>query len=146
MANAYITLTNSDSSLVKKYRVTADSYQDREEVLETRQITITGKTDMQTGPSKRFWSYDLLVWETDPTDGDKGDADTAGYGTLAHLQTFFRYRDPSATPTNRLTLTDHEGGTHTVYMRGNMIKKPMGTALVGTSAVFRVNVTLEEYD
>jgi hypothetical protein len=144
MANTYITLSNSNNSLTKKFRVVLGGYKPMLDRTQTRRRTVTGKIDNQEGPICQRWEYTLKAYETEPTDPNGEDGATEGYGTLAHLETFFKYNDPGGTPTNQLTLTDHYGNTHTVVFSGSMAPVPISVHIAGVNAEHHVPVVLEE--
>lgn len=144
MANSYITLSNSNNSLTKKFRVMLGGYKPTFSRTQTRRRTITGKIDNQEGPICQRWEYALKAYETDPTDPNGTDGATEGYGTLSHLETFFQYNDPGGTPSNELTLTDHYGNTHTVVFTGEMQEIPVSVNIAGVSSEHHVSAVLEE--
>lgn len=145
MAVGYITLINSTSTLLKRFRVSSAGYKPVKEKLGVRCITITGKIDNQTGPIVSRWQYTLQVYETDPTDPNKTDGDTEGYGTLAHLKTFFDYNYPGGTPSNVITFTEHNGtSSHQVYLTGTLSERNLTPMLEGVNAVFHVPITMME--
>lgn len=135
MANAYITLANSNDSVTGHYRVIKDGYSPSIEKIGAQRFTLTGAVDNQVGPVRQTWNYTLKVYATEGV---------AGYDTLADLQSLFVLNDPSGTPTNVITLTDHFGESHDVYMIGNFAPKPIGLDLDGAAGVYLVQVTLVE--
>ena len=141
--NDYITLKNSNSSLIKKFRVTAKGY--KPSILKPGRLNtaVDGTLDMQVGPVTYQYHYVLRVYHTDPTDADSGDAATAGFGTLAHLKTLFGLIDPAATPSNVIKFTDHDGTEYTTcYLMGNFVTNAVGIALEGTNAVFECPILI----
>lgn len=139
----YITLANSNASLVKRFRVLHDGYAPSREKLGARRVTVTGKLDNQVGPVLRSWQFTLKVYETDPTDPNKADADNAGYGLISHLGTFFEYNSPGGAPTNIITFTEHDDTqSHSVYISGTMKSKALTYSLTGTSGIFYVPMLL----
>lgn len=144
MANDYITFSNSNSSLTKKFRVLSSGYERMREKLGQGRVTVTGRLDNQVGAVRQKWGLMLKVYETDPTDPSGNDGNTEGYGTLAHLRTFFSYNDPNATPTNVITFTDHYGTAHSVYLSGSLKEKNQSQMIEGVNAVFHCQVVLEE--
>lgn len=61
----YIRLVNSTGSLDKRFRVLAADYRPTLVRNDSRQRTVTGKADTQTGPQYRVWSLVLKVYETE---------------------------------------------------------------------------------
>jgi len=100
----YIILANSDASLSKQFRVVDGTFEYRLVKTQSKRRTITGKTDVQEGPYYKRWAMTLQI---------KG-SDDAAYGTPDNLRTLYALADPTATPTNTLTLTDFGGNTHSV--------------------------------
>ena len=133
----YITIANSDVSLSKRFRIYAgDGYRPVEEKVETTRPTVTGAIDHQAGPVMARWEYTLKVYHTESN---------ANYGTLAELLSLFRLNDPSpaAGPTDVLTLTPiGEDASVSVYCVGRWSPELQGQIPNGTSAVYRVHVTL----
>ena len=141
---AYIILDNSDSSLTKKFRVLKEGFAERVSKITTQRIAVTGHLDNQVGPAKRSWSMSLYVYGTDPTDPTGADGDTEGYGTLSHLETFYGYDTPSATPSNVITMTYFDDTTYDVYFVGEFVKAPMGSEITGINALYNIRVELIE--
>lgn len=134
----YIQLTNSDSSLDKRFRVYADGYVQRYERKESVRSTISGKTDVTEGAVVRSWQLVLKVYETDPDAG-------SGYGDLADIRTFIGYNDPEATPTNVITLTGfNDANTWETYIVGDISIKNISPRLDGETGCYRVQLTLME--
>ena len=102
----YISLSNSNSTLTKKFRVLQTGYSPVRRKVGTVRTTVTGKVDNQVGPILGQWNYTLRIYDVDPTDPAGSDDDTEGYGTLEHLKTFFDYNDPAGTPSNVITFVD----------------------------------------
>lgn len=143
--NAYIKLTNSTETLIKKFRTLHAGYRPIRERVGNQRLTITGHIDNQIAVVIRRWRYVIKVYETDPTDPSGTDSDTEGYGTLAHLKTFFNYTDADGAPSNLITLTDHYGDDHLVYFATGVIsEEPYTTALEGVTASFSVSAELLE--
>lgn len=137
--NDYIVLTNSGSTLVKRFRVLLPGFSPIREKVGTIRTTVTGKVDNQCGPILGKWQFVIRAYETDPLDPTKSDTDTEGYGTLAHLKTFFDYNEP---PSNLLTLTDFDESTYGVYLVGVLSEKPLTPKLEGQCAFFDVPITI----
>lgn len=133
--NNYITLTNSNLSLSKKFRVVMGTLAVVSHRLQTRKRTLTGKSDNQVGASYEGWAGTLRIH----TEGD-----LAGYGLLSDLQTFFSYNNPAGSPSNIITLTDHLGVLHQVEMIGDLPKENLTPYLDGPQAAYLVSIAMEE--
>jgi hypothetical protein len=136
MSNNYVILTNSNSSLAKRFRVLADGYRPQLEKTGVRRTTVTGKLDNQVGPILRSWQLVIRVYDTDPAGSD--------YGTLANLKTFFGYNDPSGTPSNVITFTDFDESEYEVYLLGKLSEQNLTPIIEGSCAMFHVPVELME--
>ena len=136
MANEYITLTNSDASLSKRFHVLARGYNDGAlEKMEKGERTLGGGIDRSVGAVYKTWNPTIRVWHT---------VSDSNYGTLAELETFFKYTDPGGTPSNVITFTDHHGTSYSVHMVGNFGKSILGSAVEGTEASVVVQLRLEK--
>lgn len=133
MANDYITLSNSNSSLTKKFKATALKTPWRR----TDQVTIAldGTPDKAAGTILYPRQYILRVPYVS-TD--------ANYGTLANLKTFFELNNPNATPSDVITLTDHFGTSVNVIFVGEADPQPVSTIIDGDSAFYMVPVSFME--
>lgn len=130
--NAYFTLTNSNSSLSKKFTVSQTGYQPGITKQQSEKITLDGTPDISMGSLVKRHVYTVKVRETESR---------SGYGTLANLETFYSYNNPIGTPTNKLTLIDHYGVSHYCYMVGDYIPAPLSTVIEGGDAWFFVQCT-----
>ena len=143
MANSYITLDNSNSSLTKKFRCTIFSKVISK--IGAKRLTVTGKVDNQVGPAKNSFQIMVRAYETDPTDPGKTDGATEGFGTLAHLETFFAYDEPSGTPTNVINIKHFDGTTNwDVYLTDTLTPRRVGFGAEGTCAIFDVQMKAVE--
>jgi len=127
--NAYITISNSDASLVKKFKVLQDSYAPVKEKSQTVRKTLDGKYDISSGGIFERHEYILRA---------RGQDEDDDYGTKDDIDTFFSYNNPNGTPSNKLTLTDHYGAVHLVMMAGDFIPRPLGVMMEGLNSVFVV--------
>lgn len=130
--NAYITLTNSNGSLSKRFRVV---HEGRKIVLTKAQnidYTIGGKPDITVGAVQEIHNYLVRVRHTDPD---------SNYGTLDNLKTFYGYNNPNGTPSNLITMIDHYGTSKSVFMVGEFSENVMGINIEGSDAWFLVEVT-----
>lgn len=133
MANDYITLSNSNASLTKRFKATALKTPWRR----TDQVTIAldGTPDKAAGIILYPRQYVLRVPYVS--------ADS-NYGTLADLKTLFELNDPNATPSDVITLTDHFGVSIDVIFVGEADPQPVSTIIDGNSAFYMVPISLME--
>lgn len=138
----YIRLVNSTGSLDKRFRVLAADYRPTLVRNDSRQRTVTGKADTQTGPQYRVWSLVLKVYETESD---------VNYGTRANLETFFGYNNPAGSPSSRLSFYDAldsdgngVGDLYTVEIVGNLEPQLLTPMLTGAGGIFTVPLTLEQ--
>jgi hypothetical protein len=135
--NAYITLTNSNASFSKRFRVVMGSLQPVYTRQQTRRRTLTGKSDNQVGAARQGWTMTLRVHtESDPLG--------SSYGLLSDLTTLWLYNNPAATPSNLITFTDHLGAAHTVEFAGDFNRENLTPYLDGPDAAYLVQVVLED--
>lgn len=121
---SYITLSNSNASLVRRFYVILGSMTRIMQKKQTLDVTIGGKLDLGQGSKLEFITYSLKVKNSaTPPEGDKAD-----------LETFWNLSDPGGTPSDVITLTDHLGSSFTVYLLGEMPESPMAYLLEGDDA------------
>ena len=113
----YFVLTNSNSSLSKRFRVISTMYGPVLEKSQSINHTLNGGIDISQGDIHETHTYGVRVRETEP--------DT-NYGDRDDLKAFFMLNDPNGTPSDLITLTDHYGTNYDVYMTGQF-----GQALMG---------------
>ena len=130
----YFILTNSNSSLSKKFRVILTSYNATLEKSQTISKTLDGNLDVSVGGIYETHQYAIRVKQTE---------DEEDYGSLNDLETFFMLNDPNGTPSNVLTLTDHYGVDYSVYYVGNFSKAIMGVSIEGENAWFVVQAAFQ---
>lgn len=133
----YFTLSNSNASLTKRFRVVADGFIDNLQKKQDVQTTVDGLLDVSVGSIFRMWQFVVRVRYEEELD-DYGDTD---WGTYDELMRFFKYTNTVGTPSNILTLTDHYGDTYQVIFAGDFSGKPFATQLTGIDAWYWVNVT-----
>lgn len=129
--NTYLTLSNSDGTLTRRFRVLFQSFSEPWEKRQTVRETVTGVVDVTEGPIARLYSYALRA---------HAEAEEP-YGTLANLQTFFGYNNPNGAPSNVLRLTPPAGDPVSVYFLGALVPVPQTPMLTGPNAWFLVPVT-----
>ena len=126
---SYFTLTNSNDSLEKRFKVIQSGYAPIAEKSQTIRKTLDGNLDVSVGAIYDRHEYVIKVTEA------VADSD---YGTLDDLETFYRYNNPNGVPSNIVTLTDHYGGIHDVVMSGTFSPQPLGVLLEGNEAYYVV--------
>lgn len=136
MANRYITLTNSNSTLSKKFKVVMGSYNVSSRKIQSMQTTIGGKIDLGQGSTIATHRYTLKVYGT-------GSA-PSGYGDMSDLETLFALSDPGATPSDVITMIDHLGSSHSVYFLGELSKQPLAYLLDGNDARYMMSIEMVE--
>jgi len=131
-ANDYITFTNSNSSLSRRFKVVLGSMSKMWQKKQTMETTIGGKIDLGQGSSLEIISYALKVpYSATPPEGDKAD-----------LETFWGYSDPGGTPSDVITIADNLGNSFTAYFLGEMSETPMAYMLDGDDARYIYQVKL----
>jgi hypothetical protein len=114
MTNSYITLTNSDVSLSKRFLVSQGGYR---VTFHEYQIKVRAGRYVFTSSG----SYQEV-----PDD----------YGILDDLEVFYRYNNPNGTPSNIITMIDHYGNTKSILFVGEFPKTPVSTILDTSQAVY----------
>lgn len=127
----YFILTNSNTSLSKRFRVVQTEYRPALEKTQSINKTIEGELDISQGSITEIHSYGVRVREDEP-EGD--------YGDMADLKAFYALNNPNGTPSDLLVLTDHYGIDYYAYMIGNYIPMPMGVEIEGIYAWFIIPV------
>ena len=130
----YIVLTNSNSSLTRRFKVISSGYNVIKEKGQNVRKTLNGQLDISQGAIFERHEYIIRTKEEEPGGSQ--------YGTLGELETFFGYNDPNATPSNVITFTDHYGNSHSVVMGGDLSKQPLGAMIAGLDSGFLTKVTL----
>lgn len=132
----YMELKTSDASVLKRFRVLAQGYDDGTlRKAESLERTIGGGIDHSVGAVYVDWNPVIRVRHTE-TDSN--------YGTLAELRTFYELNDPSGTPSNDITFIDHHSVEHIIHLVGDFQKAIMGTKTEGTLAWVLVKVQMVE--
>lgn len=134
--NDYIVLTNSNSSLSKRFKAVAMKMSKTR--TDNVDRTVGGSTDKQSGTIVQRWQYGLRV--------PVYTAQSAGsdYGLWSDLETFYGYNNPNGTPSDKITLKDHYQVDHTVIFVGDIAPEPLATILEGDAAYYIVQVAFEE--
>lgn len=136
MANAYIVLTTSDSSMIKRVPVLVEGYNDGS-LQKSQNInkTLGGGIDIAVGGVYRMWNMVVRVRHTE-TDSN--------YASLADLEYLYKLNDPGGTPNNILTMTDHLGTNYSVILVGDFQKMILGVQIEGEYAWYNVMLQMME--
>lgn len=128
----YIILTNSDSSLSRRFTVMLGSFKRTYQRKQSLETTVGGDIDMAQGSTLEMIDYGLKV---------KASA-TSPEGDIADLRTFYGYSDPGGTPSDVITLTDNLGNSFNVYMVGDLSEVPLAYLLEGDDAryIYQIRV------
>jgi hypothetical protein len=124
MAN-YITLSNSNDSVTKRFKAIAMAHTDHK-AQDVRE-TAGGDLDISVGGLHHSIKYSIRVPNEVVDDI---------WGTRSDLLYFYALNNPSATPSNLLKLTDHYGVTHDVIFVGDVTPEPLTTIITGTEASY----------
>jgi hypothetical protein len=135
--NSYIVLANSNASLTMKFLVSFGGYRILLKKNQAENETIGG-IDVAMGTIHEIHEYLLKVRADRLTGAFQEVPDD--YGTLADLETFYRYNNPNGTPSNIITLTDHYGNAKSIYFVGEFSKTPVSTILETSQAVYFIQV------
>lgn len=131
--NDYITLANSNDSLVKRFKAI-----DLSNPLERQDgwsQALDGSIDKSAGAIVESWQYNLTVPYV---------VADSNYGTMAELRQFFSFNDPNGTPNDVITLTDHFGTEHEVFFFGKLSPQNLTTILDGVNSRWIVAVAFRE--
>jgi len=136
VANDYIVLQSSNSSISKKFRVLSKDYDDgTPEKSGTPKKTLGGGMSYSVGGIYYSWSPTIRVKHTESE---------SGYGDLQDLIDLYELNNPNGTPSNVITFIDHHNVSHSVLMLGSLRKATLGSEIEGGEAHFIVRVTLQE--
>jgi len=127
---SYFILTNSNDSLIKKFRVVMPSYKRILEKSQSINKTIDGALDISQGAIYERHEYGIRVRESESEEG---------YGDIEDLETFYKYNNPNGTPSDMMTLTDHFGVNHNAYFIGDYQNSLLGVMIEGGEAWSIVN-------
>ena len=130
--NAYITLQDSSGS-GGNFAVAFGGYTPVLIRNQDVQDTLDGGVDVSQGGIIEQHQYTVKTRHTE---------DRIGYGTLAELERSWRLNNPNGTPSDKITLIDHYGNSHTTIFIGQFPKQPLTTIIEGSEAWFFIPVTL----
>ena len=128
----YFVLTNSNTTLSKRFRVLFEGYVPIIEKSQTIDKTLDGGLDVSMGGLYETHEY-LVRVRYEETDSN--------YGTMDELKTFFSYNNPNGTPSNVLILTTHLGVNYNVMMVGNFAEKLLGVMIDGIYSFYVIQCT-----
>jgi len=128
----YFVLTNSNTTLSKRFRVLFEGYVPTIEKSQTIDKTLDGGLDVSMGGLYETHEY-LVRVRYEETDSN--------YGTMDELKTFFSYNNPNGTPSNVLILTTHFGVNYNVMMVGNFAEKLLGVMIDGIYSFYVIQCT-----
>jgi len=128
----YFILTNSNTTLSKRFRVLFEGYVPTIEKSQTIDKTLDGGLDVSMGGLYETHEY-LVRVRYEETDSN--------YGTMDELKTFFSYNNPNGTPSNVLILTTHFGVNYNVMMVGNFAEKLLGVMIDGIYSFYVIQCT-----
>jgi len=128
----YFVLTNSNTTLSKRFRVLFEGYVPTIEKSQTIDKTLDGGLDVSMGGLHETHEY-LVRVRYEETDSN--------YGTMDELKTFFSYNNPNGTPSNVLILTTHFGVNYNVMMVGNFAEKLLGVMIDGIYSFYVIQCT-----
>jgi len=128
----YFVLTNSNTTLSKRFRVLFEGYVPTIEKSQTIDKTLDGGLDVSMGGLYETHEY-LVRVRYEETDSN--------YGTMDELKTFFSYNNPNGTPSNVLILTTHLGVNYNVMMVGNFAEKLLGVMIDGIYSFYVIQCT-----
>lgn len=130
----YIILSNSNSSLTKRFKVISGGYNVVKEKGQSIKKTLDGHLDVSQGAIFDRHEYVIRTKEQE--------ADGSEYGTFGDLETFFSLNDPNATPSNVISFTDHYGVTRNIVMGQDLARQPLGAMIAGVDSGFLTKVTM----
>jgi hypothetical protein len=118
----------------KKFAVVMQNYAPGLSKGGTERETIGGVIDVSEG--NVFWQWRGIIFvKYDVEDAEQ----TAGYGTYADLEDYFKLNNPHGSPSNVITLIDHYGVAHTGYIRTKEhVPTPLTQMIDGEYAMFTV--------
>ena len=128
----YFILTNSNTTLSKRFRVLFEGYVPTIEKSQTIDKTLDGGLDVSMGGLYETHEYLVRV---------RYEETVSNYGTMDELKTFFSYNNPNGTPSNVLILTTHFGVNYNVMMVGNFAEKLLGVMIDGIYSFYVIQCT-----
>ncbi len=136
VANDYIILRSSNSSIDKKFKVLAQDYDDGTlEKAQSAKRTLGGGISMSLGGIYQSWNPMIRVRHTETQ---------SGYGDLQDLIDLYSLNNPNGTPSNQITFIDHHNVSRVVLIVGDLRKSVMGSEIEGEEAWSFVSVQLQE--
>lgn len=133
MANSYITLANSNSTLSKKFPVIFGGLNNSYAKNESIRDTVDGGIEHCVGSIRHIQRLTVKTWYTPPT----------GYGSVADLRTLYMLKNPNATPSNIIKYTDHfNNPAWNVLLHGTFDENLLTIEIDNGLAIYIVNLNL----
>lgn len=95
--------------------------------------TVGGTLDISQGANFENHQYTIRCRHTETR---------IGYGTFGELKRLYKLNNPSGSPSDRITFTDHFGVAHYAYFQGKFPWEAVTTVLEGSDAWYFVPITL----
>lgn len=129
--NDYIVLRTSDGSLEKRfYALDLEGKLKRTETIETLS---SGRPVMVKGRSQRWIEYELLLPD---------EVSDVAWGTRRDLERLFVLENPATTPSDVLTLVEHDGSERQVRLSGELSISPRTITLFGLGSYYTSKIVL----
>lgn len=134
MSNDYITFTTSDEQISKRFAVLFEGYAIEHDKAQEIKRTVGGGIDVAMGGN--FQLIYLVIKAPE-------DAEDVNYGTIHDLVDLYKLNNPSGTPTNVITYTDHLEEEMEVYMIGKLRINTMTVVVEGVDAYYIAPIILQ---
>jgi len=129
---AYIILQDSSGS-GGYYAVVMGGYTPTSQREQAVNRTVGGTLDISQGANYEVHRYLIRCRESEPR---------PSYGDFAELKRLWELNNPKATPSDRITFTDHFGVARYAYFQGEFPWQAVTTILQGEDAWYFIPVTL----
>lgn len=131
---SYFTLSTSDASVTKRFKVIQSGYRKTITKVESVARTLSGQQDVSRGALYTMFEFMVKV---------RAEVEDSDYGTISDLETFFALNNPNATPSDKITLVDHYGDSFTCIFSKDFTSEPLGVMIEGLDAYFIVKCVFE---
>jgi len=121
----FFTLTNSNTSLSKKFQVLQSGYKPILEKSQTIDKTLDGNLDVSMGGLYQRYEFLVRVREEETR---------SNYGNIEDLKTFYSYNSPNEIPSNVITMITNTGEEVSVYMTGQFSEQFLGVMIEGENS------------
>jgi hypothetical protein len=128
----YVILQDSSGS-GGQFAVVQGGYRPVVERGSTFNKTVQGTADIAQGPNYEKHEYMIRCRDSE---------DRPEYGTIHELERLWRLNNPIGAVTDRITLVDHFGVSHTAVFVGEFPRPAISTVLDGSGGWYFVPVTL----